>query len=305
MQGEKKFEPKLFYGINLAEFLGPDHFLVKLDKAFSLEWVRERTRRYYSHTGKPSVDPVVLIKMLPVGYLYDIRSERRLVEEIRLNLAYRWYVGYDLDEEVPDHSIFTKARARFGKDLFLEIFEEILSECVSAGLVKGDGVLVDSTIVRADASMNSVVELELPAGEYWRKLDESEENKKRRGIKPKDGQATQVGSHFKGDVDAEKMGKRRRSRKAKYLRKRSLTDPDATVFYRYGVGTSLSYKAHIAADTTGIITAVAVSPSADHDTPGCPNSFRGMRRIWGRLLHSRATGTTVPTRRSLICTRRA
>lgn len=271
MQGEKKFEGKLFYGINLADFLGPDHFLVKLDRAVSLEWVREKTRRYYSHTGKPSVDPVVLVKMLLVGYLYDIRSERRLVEEVRLNLAYRWYVGYDLDEEVPDHSIFTKARARFGKELFLEIFEEILSECVRAGLVKGDGVLVDSTIFRADASMNSVVEVALPPETYWRELgDEEKKSDSPRGGKPKDGRAIQVGSGFKGDVDARKIGKRRRSRKATYLRKRSTTDPDATVFYRYGVGTSLSYKAHVAADTSGVITAVAVSPSADHDTTKLP-----------------------------------
>lgn len=270
MQGEKKFEPRLFYGINLVDFLGPDHFLVKLDKLVSLEWVRERTRQYYSHTGKPSVDPVVLIKMLLVGYIYDIRSERRLIEEVRLNLAYRWYVGYDLDEELPDHSIFTKARARFDKDLFLDIFEKILSECVRAGLVKGDGVLVDSTIVRADASMNSMVELTLPADEYWRKLDESEKGEQRRGKKPKGDQSIQIGSQFNGDVDTEKIGKRRRSRKAKYLRKRSTTDPDATVFYRYGVGTSLSYKAHAIADTNGIITAVAVSPSADHDTTKLP-----------------------------------
>jgi transposase len=89
MQGEKKFCPRLYYDVNLVDFVGPDHFLMKLDKAVSLEWVRERTRSYYSHTGKPSVDPVVLVKMLLVGYLYDIRSERRLVEEIRLNLAVR------------------------------------------------------------------------------------------------------------------------------------------------------------------------------------------------------------------------
>jgi transposase len=270
MQGEKKFEPKLFYGINLVDFLGRDHFLVRLDKAVSLEWIRRRTKSYYSHTGKPSIDPVVLVKMLLIGYLYDIRSERRLVEEISLNLAYRWYVGYDLDESVPDHSIFTKARARFGKELFLEIFEEILAQCVKAELVKGDGILVDSTIVRADASMDSVLEVSLPADEYWRKLDDSEKNKSPRGMKPKGDEAIQVGSHFKGDVDKEKIGKRRRSRKATYLRKRSTTDPDATVFYRYGMGTSLSYKAHVAADTSGIITAVAVSPSADHDTTKLP-----------------------------------
>jgi transposase len=101
MQGEKRFEPKLFYGINLSDFIGTDHFLMKLNDAISLEWIRERTRSYYSHTGKPSVDPVVLVKMLLVGYLYDIRSERRLVEEVRLNLAYRWYAGYERTRKSP------------------------------------------------------------------------------------------------------------------------------------------------------------------------------------------------------------
>ena len=118
MQGEKDFKPRLFYGINMLDFIGAGHFLVRLDEAISFEWVRERTRQYYSHTGRPSVDPVVLVKMLLVGYIYDIRSERRLVEEVSLNMAYRWYVGYDLDEAVTDHSIFSKARARFGRDLF-------------------------------------------------------------------------------------------------------------------------------------------------------------------------------------------
>ncbi|MDD5748438.1 MAG: transposase [Actinomycetota bacterium] len=89
MQGKKKLETKLFYDINLEDFIGKDHFLVKLDRAIALEWVRERTRTYYSHTGKPSVNPVVLVKMLLVGYLYDTHSERRLVGEIRLND--HWY----------------------------------------------------------------------------------------------------------------------------------------------------------------------------------------------------------------------
>jgi transposase len=271
MQGEKKFEPKLYYDINLINFIGPDHFLVKLDQVVSLEWIRERTKSYYSHTGKPSVDPVVLVKMLLVGYLYDIRSERRLVEEVRLNLAYRWYVGYDLDEEIPDHSIFTKARARFGKQLFLELFEEILAECVRAGLVKGDSILIDSTLVKADASMNSIVDVSLPPEIYWRELDEEDKKSDSpRGSKPKDGQARQVGSHFKGSVDPKKLGKRRRDRNAAYLRKRSKTDPDATMHYRPGVGGLLSYKVHAAADTAGVITAVTASPSAEHDTSQLP-----------------------------------
>lgn len=107
MQGKKNFQPRLFYQISLADFIPQDHLLRKLEKVLDLNWIRKATREYYSHTGKPSVDPVVLVKMLLIGYLYDIRSERRLAEEMSLNLAYRWYTGYDLDEEVPDHSIFS------------------------------------------------------------------------------------------------------------------------------------------------------------------------------------------------------
>lgn len=113
--------------------------------------------------------------MLLVGYLYDIRSERRLVEEVRLNLAYRWYAGYDLDEEIPDHSTFTKAGTRFGRELFLELFGEILAEWVRVGLVRGDEILIDSTLVKADASLNSVIEVDLPPETYRRELDREEE----------------------------------------------------------------------------------------------------------------------------------
>lgn len=123
MQGSKKYEDKIYYNINLASMIPEDHLLKKLNKFVSFDFVRDKTKSYYSHTGKPSIDPVVLVKMLLIGYLFDIRSERKLVEEINLNLAYRWYIGYDLDEAILDHSIFSKARVRFGKKLFCDIFQ--------------------------------------------------------------------------------------------------------------------------------------------------------------------------------------
>ena len=166
MQGKKEFKQRIYYNINLDSLVPKDHFLKRLDKLISFDFVRDITIDYYSHTGKPSIDPVVLVKMLLIGYLFDIRSERKLVEEINLNLAYRWYIGYDLDEVVPDHSIFSKARASFGKKLFLDIFEKILLKCVELGLVSKEGMLVDSTIVRADASSYSLVEINLSPKEY-------------------------------------------------------------------------------------------------------------------------------------------
>ena len=113
VQGKKEFNQRIYYNINLDSLVPEDHFLKKLEKLLSFDFVRNITRDYYSHTGKPSIDPKVLVKMLLIGYLFDIRSERKLVEEISHNLAYRWYIGYDLDEEVPNHSIFSKARVRF------------------------------------------------------------------------------------------------------------------------------------------------------------------------------------------------
>ena len=109
MQGKKEFEGSLFCDIDLMEVIGEDHLLVRLNDALDLGWIRQATKDYYSHTGRPSVDPVALVKMMLIGYLYGIPSERRLAEEVRLNIAYRWFAGYNLDEETPDHSVFLKS----------------------------------------------------------------------------------------------------------------------------------------------------------------------------------------------------
>jgi transposase len=271
MQGKKEFDHKLFCDIDLMEVIGEDHLLVRLSNALDLGWIRQATKDYYSHTGRPSVDPVALVKMMLIGYLYGIPSERRLAEEVRLNIAYRWFAGYNLDEETPNHSVFSKARARFGCDLFLLVFKDVLSRCIEAGLIKGDALLVDCTIIDADASMKSLIEIELSPEEYWRKLDEEEETKSNRGRKPGGDGEDRLGKAFRGEkTDPEKMGKRRTKKSASYLNRKSATDPDATVYYQPARGASLAYKVHVSADTSGIITAVAATPSAVHETSKLP-----------------------------------
>jgi IS5 family transposase len=193
----------------------------------------------------------------------------RGIEEISLNLAYRWYIGYDLDEEVPNHRIFSKARARFGKKLFLDIFEKILARCVGLGLVSKEGMLIDSTIVRANASDRSMVETRLSPGQYWIRIEEEKPKKKL------------VGRRFGGKFDIDKMGKRTRDINRLSLRKKSKTDPDATIVRKPGIGSHLSYKAHIATDTGGIITAVYASPSVLHDTGAVPNLVESHERVLG------------------------
>ncbi|MFN3467447.1 MAG: transposase, partial [Candidatus Brocadiales bacterium] len=157
MMGSKDYQEKLFYGFSLTQRIPEDHLVRQLDRVIDLSFVRPLVAKYYSHTGQPSVDPVVLFKMMLLGYLYGITSERRLAEECSLNMAFMWYVGYDLDEPTPNHSVISKARARYGKEVFERFFQEILSICVRVGLVKGEKVFADSTLIRANASLKSIV----------------------------------------------------------------------------------------------------------------------------------------------------
>jgi transposase len=119
-----------------------------------LDGLRQKLAPFYSEKGRPSIDPEVLIRMLIVGYCFGIRSERRLCEEVHLNLAYRWFFGLGLDGEVPDHSTFSKNRhGRFrDSDLLRRLFETVLQRCIDEGLVGGEGFAVDASLIRADVS---------------------------------------------------------------------------------------------------------------------------------------------------------
>jgi len=261
LQDKKEFRQRIYYDFNLDSLVPETHLLKQIAKTVSFDFVRDKTKDYYSHTGKPSIDPVVLTKMLLIGYLFDIRSERKLVEEVSLNLAYRWYIGYDIDEAIPEHSIFSKARARFTKELFCQIFEEILKKADGYGLIKGKEILIDSTIVKANASLGSIIDVDISPEGYWQQLEKSEEKNSKYS-----------GSHYDGSkIDKTKIGRNRRARKGFNIKKKSKTDPEATMFYRPGAGSVLSFKAHIASDTSGFITAIKASPSALHDTGAVPD----------------------------------
>lgn len=157
MMGKKGFQGKWFYDFSLERRVPQDHSLRRVANAIDFSFVRGLVRHTYSHTGAPSIDPVVIFKMGFLGYFYGIPSERRLAEDIRLNLAYMWFLGYDLDETPPDHSILSKARARHGPQVYRRFFSEVVRRCRDAGLVDGDRVYLDATLVKANASLDSLV----------------------------------------------------------------------------------------------------------------------------------------------------
>ncbi len=155
MMGERVgSQDRLFYEFCLEDRIPADHLLRKIDAVLDLSWLRGELAPYYSHTGCPSIDPELLIRMLIVGYSYSIRSERRLCQEVEMNLAYRWFCGLGLEDRVPDHSSFSVNRhGRFrDSDILRTIFEEVVCGCMKAGLVGGEGFAVDASVIEADAS---------------------------------------------------------------------------------------------------------------------------------------------------------
>jgi transposase len=153
MMGERTvMQEALFYSFSLEDHVPADHRLRSIDRFVDLGDLREHLRPYYSETGRPSIDPELMIRMLIVGYCMGIRSERRLCEEVHLNLAYRWFCRLGLEGAVPDHSTFSKNRhGRFrDSDLLRDLFEMTVSRCMAEGLVGGEGFAVDASLIRAD-----------------------------------------------------------------------------------------------------------------------------------------------------------
>jgi transposase len=159
MMGQQPRAESLFYYFRLEEQIPADHLLRLIDCYVDFSFVREQLKGFYSEMGRPSIDPEVLLRLLVVGYLYGITSERRLMEEVKMHLAYRWFTRLSFDQEIPDHSTFSKNRhGRFRQSgVFRKVFEEIVQRCLEAGLVEGRNLAVDGTLVIANASQQSRV----------------------------------------------------------------------------------------------------------------------------------------------------
>jgi transposase len=280
MMGQKALAGKLFYQVSLEELVPAEHLLRRVAAAVDFGVARRLTARFYSHTGQPSIDPVVLFKMALLGYLYGLPSERRLVEEIRVNLAYRWFVGYDLDEAIPDHSVLSKARRRFGPTVYEAFFTDVVRQCERAGLIRGDRLFLDSTLVAAHADLDRVGSralmrqlsaVDTHVAELWAENPEAgpasdpgsepveasdEPSTGPADAEPPDVPGERVALHVAGLDDAPNAG-------LGLLNERlvSRTDPDATVVQRANVPAELYYKVHVGVDggAARIITAVTAT----------------------------------------------
>jgi transposase len=160
---------QLFYEFRLDEAVPEDHLVRRIRALLDLSWVYAELEPYYSEIGRPSSDPVLMIRMLIIGYVFAIRSERQICREVQVNLAYRWFCDLGLEDAIPDHSAFSRARnERFREsDIFRHVFERVVASCIEAGLVGGEGFAVDASLIEADANRQRSI----PGVEWKKQID--------------------------------------------------------------------------------------------------------------------------------------
>jgi len=160
---------QLFYSFNLDEAVPDDHLVREIAAVLDLSWVHAELAPYYPQLGRPSIDPVLMIRMLIIGYVFAIRSERALCRDVQVNLAYRWFCGLSIEDRIPDHSAFSRARNdRFrNSGIFRSVFERVVGACIAAGLVGGEGFAVDASLIMADANKQRSI----PGTQWSKELD--------------------------------------------------------------------------------------------------------------------------------------
>jgi len=239
MMGEQKREPELFnYAVNLEKRVRANHPLRKVKGAIDFAFVREEVAHCYGKNGNESVAPEVILKMMFLLFFDDIKSERELMEVIGERLDYLWFLDYQLEEKIPDHSVLSKARARWGKEVFESLFVRTVGQCVKAGLVDGGKIHVDASLIDADASRDSVIKGPPELIAALKRAYAATESKLEETSTPENYQAVND-------------------------RMMSGTDPDAALV-RQGSGQSRPrYHHHRAVDDAkGVITAVESTPGS-------------------------------------------
>ena len=244
-------QKKLFcYAANLEDRIPADHLLRLIQRHIDFDFVCDEVKDLYGTRGNVSIPPPVILKMMLLLILYNVRSERELMKTIPIRLDWLWFLGYDLESTIPDHSVLSKARRRWGADLFKTFFERIVWQCVEAGLVNGEKLFVDSSLVQADASNNSVVKRET----IQLQIDSSFSTLEARLEDPKPTERANDDHH--DDDDEHPHSRVNRSH-------HSTTDPDASVVRQGRGAPKLQYKTHRGVDEQAeVITATEVTTGA-------------------------------------------
>lgn len=297
MQGRKDIQPKMMYQVSIDDLVPIDNFYRQLGQALDLSFLYKETASYYGSEGQDSIDPVVFFKICLVGYLNNINSDRRLISFCSNCFDVRWYIKYDIDEALPWHSTISRTRQLYGEEIFLSLFQKVLSLCVEKGMVRGKRQAIDSAYVKANASMDSLLEKEImdDVEQYSIELNEGSDYKiipHTEGNSPKDkGVLTvkrqkqkEVEQHHdwkkeaykdmpgKGKSDAGRADEFGNIIRPKYLSNHTHTnptDPDSRISVKPGKARQMNYYAQVAVDDSNHVITAAGADFADKRDSEC------------------------------------
>src|ERR1039457_4202979 len=156
MQGRKQYQEKLFTTFRLSDRVPENNFYRRLNNLLDLSFLYKATTKYYGREGNPGIDPVVFFKLLLTGYFQNLQSDRAIIENARLRMDILFFIGYDIDEELPWHSTLSRTRQLYGEEVFQSLFKKVLEQCINKGMVAGKRQAIDSVLVKANASMESL-----------------------------------------------------------------------------------------------------------------------------------------------------
>ena len=279
MQGKKHYSEKLFKQFQLSDRVPEENFYRMLKELLDLHWLYKATKKYYGTEGQQSIDPLVFFKLMLIGYLENLGSDRRIISTVSMRLDMLYFIGYDIDEQLPWHSTLSRTRQLYGEEIFKELFRQILKQCIDKGMVAGTRQAMDSAPVKANASMDSLVEKEVleDAAHYADELskeDQQEEQNKN------DDDVTKVSASRKKSVEEHHRWKAKKYKdqpgakdeRSKFVSNHthySTTDADARVSVKPGKPRQLNYLAQISVDTAHHVITQLQSDYADKKDSQC------------------------------------
>jgi transposase len=286
MQGKKHYSEKLFKQFQLSDRVPAENFYRRLRGVLDLHWLYKATQKYYGTEGQQSIDPVVFFKLMLIGYLENLGSDRRIINTVTLRLDMLFFVGYDIDEPLPWHSTLSRTRQLYGEEVFKQLFKEVLKQCIDKGMVAGRRQVMDSVAVKANASMDSLIEKEILddssayADELKNEEEQSENDKENQTVSATRYKAVELHHQWKAKAyknmpRGKSLNKGDESNRPKFVSNHthySSTDADARVSVKPGKPRQLNYAAQISVDTAHhVITQVQTDFADKRDSQCLPS----------------------------------
>jgi transposase len=272
MQGKKHYTEQLFKSFQLSGRVPEDNFYRRLKDVFNLQWLYKETKSYYGTEGQQSIDPVVFFKLMLIGYLENLGSDRRIINTVSMRLDMLFFIGYDIDEPLPWHSTLSRTRQLYGDEVFKKLFRQVLKQCIDKGMVAGRRQVMDSVAVKANASMDRLVEKEVldDGDDYTDELKTNQEDHPKT-VSAKRNKAVQL--HHKWKAKAYKdMPKKPHGKFVSNHTHYSTTDPDARVSVKPGKPRQLNYLAQVSVDAAHhVITQIQADHADKKDSQYLPS----------------------------------